>query len=75
MFQVFTTIFFSASGALSFGVIAVMVTDNMADIRSALRLDGRVIDRMPQHRRRSEFRASAFRKQVTVVPLQQLAAA
>ena len=74
MFQVFATLFFSASALVALAVIVGMLFDNMADIRAALGIDDRrfTLRSMPHQRRVS--RGRDIRTRSMPAPAQRAAA-
>jgi hypothetical protein len=74
MFQVLATIFFSASVAVAFGVIAAMLADNGSDIREALGLRAAGMNRVPMRRPRRTVRIGVNMPQVMQSAPQRAAA-
>jgi hypothetical protein len=66
MFQVLTTIFFSATITASSSVIAAMLSDNQDDIRAALGIGSRSARRVIEHRGRRTRTTEVRAKPATV---------
>ena len=74
MFQVFATIFFSASVLLALGVIVGMVSENITDIRKALGLQSPEAVATSRRRGRQAVRSASVRPRAVIAPQRRAAA-